>query len=325
MPELRPLRSTADLHAAAYLAALQHAALRARRPFLPARDAAHFLPKIGWVADRGPVLGLWEGAELAAFLGGFPLEDYRNEGPATLAPDWCHGIAPGVDACAAIRALYREIAPLWLAQAGRIQAVCLYDGEDGALEGLGLTGFGRFLMDAARPTRELLQGCPDGRARPGCAVRRARSEDAEVLAALSAALAAHIAAPPIFMPNTRGTTPEDFRAFFRAPRAVAWIAERDGVPAGFVRAQAPQLDVTDAVHGLETLAIDGLFVTPAARNLGIADHLLAALVRFAEESGSAMVSVDFETLNLEALAFWRRRFLPVGWSLERRLPAAPAR
>lgn len=185
MVDLRPLSFETDLRAAAALAAAQHAALRARRPFLPARDAARFLPKIGWVAERGPVLGLWEGSELAAFLGGFRLDDYRNEGPAALAPDWCHGVAAGVDARAAIRTLYRELAPRWLALAGRIQAICVYDGEDAVLEGLGLTGFGRFVMDAAAPVHDLSMSLRDEGAKSGCAVRRARPQDAGVLAELS--------------------------------------------------------------------------------------------------------------------------------------------
>ena len=324
MTDIRPLHGEANLRAAAELAAAQHEALRARRPFLPARGAAHFLPRIGWVADRGPVLGLWTGSALAAFLGGFPLDDYRNEGPATLAPDWCHGIAPGVEPRAAIRVLYREIAPRWTALAGRIHAICVYDGEDGVLEGLGLSGFGRFLMDAARPVSDLLPsaGAPAGDG--GIRVRRAGPQDAEVLAAFTTALAAHIGASPIFMPNTRGTAAAQWPAFFDAPKAVAWIAERDGAPVGFIRAQAPQLDVTNAVDAPGTLAIDRLYVAPPARRLGVADRLLDELVRSAAAAGDALVSVDFETHNLEAFAFWTRRFLPVGWSLERRLPAAPS-
>lgn len=125
------------------------------------------------------------------------------------------------------------------------------------------------------------------------------------------------------MPNARGVTSSEWRAFFEAPTAVAWLAERAGAPLGFIRAQAPQLDVSDAVHGPETLAIDRLFVAPEARRLGVANRLLAELVRFAEANGSHLVSVDCETHNLEALAFWMRAFRPVGWSLERRLPAPP--
>lgn len=105
----------------------------------------------------------------------------------------------------------------------------------------------------------------------------------------------------------------------------AWLAERDGAPVGFIKAQEPQLDVSDVVHGPRTLAIDGAFVTTEARRLGTARRLLVELARFAEASGEELVSVDCETLNLEALAFWSRYFLPVGWSLERRLPAPPPR
>jgi ribosomal protein S18 acetylase RimI-like enzyme len=323
--DLRLLSSEADHRAAAALAAGAHAALRARRPFLPARESLHFLPRIAWVAERGPVLGAWEGGELAAFLGGFRLDNYRNEGPGTLAPDWCHGVAAGVEEVAAIRELYRELAPRWLRLAGRIHAICTYDGEEGVHRALELTGFGRFVLDAARPARELRELLGTPRTAAAFSVRRAGPQDAEALARLDTGLAAHIAASPIYMPETRSRGPSAWRAWFDEPKAVAWLAERGGKALGFLKAQEPQLDVSHVVHGPRTLAINGAFVTEDARRLGVAYRLLLELARFAEAGGDELVSVDCETLNLEALAFWTRYFLPVGWSLERRLPAPPSR
>jgi len=99
---------------------------------------------------------------------------------------------------------------------------------------------------------------------------------------------------------------------------VAILAESGPAACGFIKAEEPQFDVTDAVHGPSTLAINGLFVRPPARRVGLATRLLAALVSHARGIGKEMMSVDCETTNLEAYAFWSRHFRPVAWGMERR-------
>jgi GNAT superfamily N-acetyltransferase len=77
--------------------------------------------------------------------------------------------------------------------------------------------------------------------------------------------------------------------------------------------------VTFAVHDEQTLAIDGMFVESAIRGRGVGRALLAALAAHALEAGKSLMSVDCETTNPEAYAFWSARFRPVTWSFERRV------
>jgi len=72
------------------------------------------------------------------------------------------------------------------------------------------------------------------------------------------------------------------------------------------------------VHGDLTLAICGLYVDPAIRGRSVGDNLLRALVSAGAQRGYELVSVDCETHNPEARAFWTARFKPVTWSFERR-------
>jgi GNAT superfamily N-acetyltransferase len=62
-----------------------------------------------------------------------------------------------------------------------------------------------------------------------------------------------------------------------------------------------------------------MFVEPALRGRGLGRELLAALVEHADAAGKSLVSVDCETTNPEAYAFWSARFRPVTWSFERRV------
>jgi GNAT superfamily N-acetyltransferase len=325
---IREIGRGPDCEAAAALASAGHAALRAELPFLPGRDGGAFRGRIEWIIDNGRVLGLFEGELLVAFLGGFVIEDFRNAGPGAFCPDWCHGAAEGARAFDAYRSLYRELAPGWRTQGASLHAAGAYATDDPALAALAATGFGRIVLDAAQEARTLAEGLardsagarggePSGADR-GAATRRATEADAASLAALDAGLAAHIGASPIFMPRTHGRDEAGWIEWLGRESAVAFVAELRGRIAGFMKAEAPQFDVSYAVHGESTLAIDGLFVEPASRGAGVGAALLAATAAEALARGKDLVSVDCETTNPEAYAFWSRRFEPVAYSFERR-------
>jgi GNAT superfamily N-acetyltransferase len=318
--EIKVLEKGGDIGAAAELAAAEHGRMRAALPFMPPRNAGAFAPRIEWMTRNGVVLGVFDGAGLCAFLGGFIIEEYRNLGHGAFCPDWCHGSVQGERAVPAYRALYRELAPRWIAGGAPIHSAAAYSTDAAGLEALSLTGFGRIVMDAARPTAELardLAAAPRG----GIAtpVRAALPSDAAALAALDAELAGHIAASPVLMPRTHGRSEEEWVEWLGGESAVAIVAEPEGRIAGFIKAEEPQFDVTYSVHDEGSLAIDGMFVEPRLRSRGIGRDLLAALVEHAAASGKTLMSVDCETTNPEAYAFWSARFRPVTWSLERRL------
>lgn len=318
--EFLPIHSDDDIAAAARLAAANHAGLRAALPFLPERGAAHYIPKLTWIRDKGGLLALKDGGAMRAFLGGFVIQDFRNAGRGAYSPDWCHGCAEGLDAFRAYRDLYRSLAPSFIEDGAGIHAFSLYAHEGAALEALSMTGFGRIVMDAARPTGDLIRDLGDARRSDGFAVRRAGESDAAALAALDACLAAHIAASPVLVPHPHGRDEATWRGWFAAKDAVSFVAEGTGGSLlGFIKAEAPQFDVSHAVHSPATLAIDGMFVAAEKRAAGVGRSLLAALAEHARVQEKTMVSVDCETTNPEAFAFWSRHFRPVAWSLERRV------
>ena len=313
----KELSSAADIASAAGLSVRAHEGLRARLPFLPVRSEDDLRPRIEWMTRKGVVLGLFDAARLQAFLGAFPIENFRNAGAGSVGPDWCHGASRGIGLGEACRLLYRELAPRLLSLGCPIHAFSFYDSESEAVDAMELTGFGCVVLDAARPTAELLEELPS--VSGGVAVRRAGPEDATELARLDAGLAAHIAASPVSMPNTRGRGAAEWAAWLSEADHIGLLALRGGRIVGFIKAQEPQFDVSYAVHDASTLAINGMYVEAASRRTGVGCRLLGALARGAAAAGKTVVSVDFETTNLEAYGFWTRWFKPVTWSLERRV------
>ncbi len=317
--DIRPLGGDEEVTAAAAIVAEAHRRLLTTAPFLPARSTEDYVGKVRWLTDHGTVLGLWRDGRLSAFLGGFLLDDFRNAGPAFFSPDWAHGAADPAASFADHRSLYRAIAPRWLEAGARIHALGAAASDAPALEALSLCGFGRIMVDAAAPTSEVAARVAGHPAPAGLSIRRAAAHDAEALAAMNARLAEHIADSPIFLPDARGDDADAWRSWFDEADAVAFLAEDDDGAVGYLKAQDPQLDVSDVVHDPSCLAINGMYCDPARRGRGVGTALVAALADHAATVGKLLISVDCETHNLEAFGFWTRLFTPVAWGLERRV------
>lgn len=324
--EYRLIENDTQIAAAAALSKRAHDRLATDLPFLPPRAPADFAFRIGRAASNGMVMGAFTRDEtLAGFLGGFGVEDFRNLGRGFYAPDFCHGFAGGTDGPELLTALYRSLAPELLKRDIRVHAAGCYASEPELASALVDVGFGRIVMDAAAPTTELRSnlGSTDTArgvtSTNGIRIRRAGEADAATLERLNASLADHIGASPIFFPEARGTNEAGWRAWLADSDHFTLMAERDGEPLGYIKAEAPAFDVSYAVHDETDLGINGMFVTENARRLGVGGLLLDELARTAEAEGKRMLSVDFESSNPEARGFWTRWFDPVTYSYERRL------
>lgn len=317
--DIKIIEKEEDIGAAAVIAMHRHERLRKEFPFLPARTAGEYGGKIRWMKENGVVLGSWKSGRLAAFMGGFLLEDFRNAGPGCYSPEWSSGAEDSASSFDDYRTLYREIAPLWIERGARIHALSVFASEAVAIEALSLTGFGRIVMDAAAPTSEVAKKASATSHTEGTRFRRAVREDAVTLAGMNARLAEHIGASPVLMPGAHGDDAEEWRLWLAEPDSVAFLAEGKEGPIGYIKAQDPQFDVSDAVHDPSCLAINGMYCDPSKRGQGIGAGLLSTVAGHATEAGKGLMSVDCETHNLEAYAFWTRFFSPVTWSFERRV------
>lgn len=319
--DIRPVRTEEDVMACAGVAVATHLGLRSRHAWLPERTVEELATRVGWVAREGRVLGCFAGDELRGFLGWFTPEDFRCLGEAAFTPDWCLGAVDRDDAAPVTRALVRATLTDVHGAGKRIHAVGVHAHRDDIRNQLDLTGYGRIVMDAAQSTSELLGRLTVVSPEEGFLVRRAVPSDASALALMDGHLAAHITESPVLMPipdQLRGAPAARWADWLVRDGTVAFVAELDGVPVGFAKAEEPQPDVSFTVHGAGTLAITGAWVGPAARRHGVATQLLRALADEALARNKDVVSVDCETTNPEAYGFWTRWFEPVSWSLERR-------
>jgi len=332
------IQDAARIAEASAIAFDDHSRLKGLYPWLPEKKIDEFRDRIGWMTREGSVYALIDDDAIRAFLGWFKIDDFRNLGPGALTPDWCFGVAGNAErgsswlertsVCGLERGLdprevSRLMSPLVRRLISDIKAAGLWIHAVGVpasgaafLEEFSLLSYGRIVLDAARPADELLAlPCAEPE---GFIVRAATEADASGLAELDARLARHIGSPPVLMPDAHGDTTEAWKEWLAGPDTVTVVAEHSGKLVGFIKADPPHDDVSWFVHGDSTLAICGLYVDPAMRGRSVGDTLLRALVTEGKRRGYALVSVDCETHNPEARAFWTARFKPVTWSFERR-------
>jgi len=133
---------------------------------------------------------------------------------------------------------------------------------------------------------------------PGCSIRAARPDDAEILMNLVRELAVYEK-----LEQHARATPEDFRRHLFGPRlaAHAILAEVGGQPVGF----ALWFATFSTFRGQAGLYLEDIFVKPGYRGRGIGKGLLAAVARLAVEEGCGRLEWSVLDWNAAAIGFYR--------------------
>jgi GNAT superfamily N-acetyltransferase len=108
-----------------------------------------------------------------------------------------------------------------------------------------------------------------------------------------------------------------FATFLEQSRNSVWLALSDGEEAAYMRFEERSFGAASIVGSERTVAITGAFTRPEHRGKGAAVALLDAALRDYASRGFTCCSVDFESFNPEAAAFWMKYFEPVCFSMLR--------
>ncbi len=288
--------------------------LRERVPILPdgMEEPGKVSGYLEWLMSRGPGVMALEGERLVGFLGWMIVDGFRNtERRAAYCPEWGHGAA-GPGRAAIYRALYRAASAEWARQGCQTHAVSILAHDEEAIQNWFWSGFGMSVVDAIRSMEPL-----ENAVAKGLVVRKATPGDVDALAELEALHWQHYRQPPVFMAPQQPDDAEAFRAFLADPANAVWVAWDGEHPAGYMRFQGQSEGAAAIVNSPDKAAITGAFVRPEYRGRKAAPALLDAALRDYAARGYGRCSVDFESFNPEAAAFWMRYFHPVCYSVMR--------
>jgi ribosomal protein S18 acetylase RimI-like enzyme len=129
------------------------------------------------------------------------------------------------------------------------------------------------------------------------AVRPARPQDADAVAALAHALSLHDNEP------TGNFTPAAMRqAVFDDPRVRVLVAETGGKVVGYAMFH----DSYDTANAARGLYLNDIIVEESVRGEGVARRLMAAVMREAKKQGDVFVWWVAKPTNARALAFYKK-------------------
>ena len=140
------------------------------------------------------------------------------------------------------------------------------------------------------------------------AIRLAVAGDEGTLAELNAFVhELHVAQNPAhFKPADRQEVAAWFRSLIEKPTVSIWLAEQDGVAAGYVSALVYERPETPFSRARKWLEIDQIGVRAECRRNGIARRLVERVVQSAREKGIRDVELTSWCFNENAQAAFRR-------------------
>jgi len=334
---------TAHLGPAAELFLAGLARSRALVPQVPdtLADPARLAERLAQLVDAGQGVAAFRGGRLIGYLGAFVVDGFRRT-PArgAYSPVWAHG-ALGEDRDGTYRQLYRAACGRWTAAGCAAHAVTVFAHDRTATGSFFHNGFGVTVVDAVRPiggpdpigstgpagpTGACGSAGPAGAPRtpeaPGPTIRRAGPTDLEAVIGLETDLIRHLAGPPVLMPS-RVADRDEIAGLLRGDAGACWLAcDADG-PIGHLSIVTSVDGAADVLRSPATVAVSAAYVRPDVRGRGIATALLAAALCSCAREGRTACSVDYESFNPQARAFWERHFTPVCLSLVRRPESLP--
>lgn len=288
--------------------------LRQSLPALPGTldDEVLISGKLSRLLGAHPGVVALEEGRLVGYLVYMVIDNFRDAGRrAAYCPEWGHAAAAPYQT-QAYRRMYRHVATQWASQGCQVHAITLLANDQESLQTWFWNGFGMAVVDAVRPMQPLQRG-----KQTQLFIRQAGVADAETLASLDVVHRHYYTQSPVFMALRASQTADEFSDFLGQVENSVWLALDGDVPVGFLRLNGIEFDAADAIASTETVHITGAFLLPPYRGQGASSAMLQVALQHHARLGKTCCSVDFESFNPDAAAFWMCNFQPVCLSLMR--------
>lgn len=172
-------------------------------------------------------------------------------------------------------------------------------------------GFGSYVIDACQKvTKNVLKtDCP-------YKIRRAVSEDADVLLKLENESYQYFGDSPIFLKSKKYSKDDILQNISRDGVFVAW---NNSLLIGVMSVKVDQGYHFERLTTIESgyIGRPGVFIKPEYRGKGVGTRLLGEVFNYCTEAEKSFIHVSFETANPHAIRFWPKYFKPVIRSVRR--------
>lgn len=299
--------TVAYIEPAAQLARQNYEEERGHVPALPPVD---LLPDLREFAENRLGVAAFCGGELVGFLCCYkPWDRHFGLTKGTFSPIHAHGAVKN-DRAKIYDRLYQAASEKWVSNGILSHAVGLYAHDGEAIDSFFQNGFGNRTIDAIRETAPL-KAVPSG-----YEFRKARTDEAQQLAALNDGLVAHLRTPPMFMPFFDQINPDDIAQWMLEEHHGYFAAYDQEKMIAYIKLQPT--GETFACDDPSMMNISGAYALPEYRG-GMYAGLLSWTVDRLREQGYTRLGVDFESFNPTARSFWLKHFTAYTHGVVRRI------
>ena len=272
------------------------------------------IPPLDHFAENGMGVAAVEEDRLLGFLGGYlpfrPVYCTQNDA-GVWSPLHAHAVQK--EDCEKIwQRLYQATAEKWTANSAVYHSITLYTHDTEAQKALFFYGFGARCADLIRPLEELPTALLSG----GITFAEVCAADSPLLHPLRTGLMEHLGQSPCFMRLTDAQRNDTLKIRETEPPRM-FAAFDNGKPIAYIELDEEAENFVTYTPGMWNIC--GAYCLPEYRGKGIAQVLLAHIIRTLRAENCTLLGVDCETFNPTAIRFWSKYFTPYTTSVVRRI------
>jgi len=309
--------TVADIPAAVGLWAAQYREARQWCPALPMSWETDTAPIAAFITERvqvGHGLVARTESQVAGFLS-YDSFTYHHEEIA-LCPMIGHAAEASLRPAVYAR-LYEQAAARWVEE-GILLHFVMYFAHDQLIRALLYQlGFGLYVVDAFRSVEPL----PAPQQPVKCAIVRAGTEHIDDILRLDAAANDYFRRSPIFLSRPLRHADDDIHRMLAGDTAAYFLAHDGSEAVGILCVRRNDAGYGDLINLVDdhTGVLEFAYLQPAWRHQGVGHELLRHALDWCVERRLHSLHVDYESANLAAAGFWPKEFIPVRYSVRRRV------
>ena len=313
--QIEPLRSNHILEIKA-LWNLEYRRLIKNHAFLPHNwldDTASFSSFIErYIADGNSIAAIFQG-KVVGYLA-YDIFDFHNEQTAFF-PILAHAADPSYK-LSAYRMMYACVSQELTAKRCINHLLTFFSFDKVLQKFLFELGFGLYVVDAYRG----LDNISIEKQHNDIAVRRAGMSNVDELFSLVEESIQYYAESPLFL-KRESEDKEQVVEMITGQDSAVFLAVRKDEIIGFMNIRRNQAADVFTLSDKTTARIDplGAYIKQEYRGLGVGKKLLCQAIAWVERTNITNIHVDFESANYHANQFWPNYFMPVLYSVKRRL------
>ncbi|HEY5585286.1 MAG TPA: GNAT family N-acetyltransferase [Ruminiclostridium sp.] len=254
-----------------------------------------------------------ENGRLLGYMTGMFIQGLLGVNKGVFVPEWAHASVTN-NSFNIYRSLYQTIGQQWVDNGCLTHAIQFMSHAQEAQEAFCWNGFGRICIDAVRPVELINLEVPEG-----FHITPIQEKDIPILLPLVDGISRHLTKSSAFKPYLEPERREELNSKLKQSENYAWMVWAGNETIGYSSVTPNEDGAAWIVNGKCKFAVNGAYVKPEYRGIGIAKLLLSTIMEWAKKEGFIRCSVDFEATNLEACQFWLKHFKPVCKSMVRRL------